>query len=281
MAAIQLEHFRSITKVSDSVLSRSEAIAAIKGATAFANRLTGRCWGHAIESSVSNGSGGAKVQVFGHGLGVATQVRLSNAGSSLLNGIKTVTAIDPDTLSIASCNISESYETGWMQPQFVTSTQAIGETVRLYPSPVVAIGEVRARVGALSSEGAYPDTTIVDPTNYFLDVDGQGMNWGGELELAPGVVSDRWKRVRGYMNPVKQRNKKTIRVTFYAGCTNGVPEDVAVAIAGIAKTMSEDQTGEFNSENYDYYSYSRLSAEEIRKLPTSAVATLLRYRVAF
>jgi hypothetical protein len=281
MAAIQLEHFRSITKISDAILSRSEAIAAIKGATAFANRLTGRCWGHAIESSVSDGDGGAKVQIFGHGLGIATKVRLSNTGSSLLNGIKTVTAIDADTLAIASCAIATSYETGWMQPQFIESTQVISDMVRLNPSPVTAIGEVRARVGALTSEGAYPDTTIVDETDYFLDVDAQGMNWAGELELAPGVNSDRWKRVRGYMNPVKQRNKKSVRVTFYAGCANGVPDDVAVAIAGIAKTMSEDQTGEFNSENYDYYSYSRLSAEEIRKLPTSAVATLLRHRVAF
>lgn len=280
MAAIRLEQFRSITGVSEEILSRSSAIAAIKAATSFANRLSGRCWGHAIESVVSDGSGGAKIQVYGHN-SLASKVHLTGTGIAGLSGIKTVTKIDADTLGVASVAVSESSETGWLQPQFISSNQVMGDTIRLQPSPVVAIDEVRARVGPLSTAGAYPDSTIVDPTQYFLDTDAQGMNWAGELELAPGVNSVRYKRVRGYMSPIRQNDKKTVRVTYYAGCAAGVPEDVAMAIAGIAKTVAGDQTGEFQSENYDYYSYSRLSAEEIRMLPTSAVATLLRYRVAF
>ncbi len=116
---------------------------------------------------------------------------------------------------------------------------------------------------------------------YYLSRDVSGENWAGDLELVPGTAKSQYKRVRGFINLIRQNNRKSVKVTYYAGCTMGPPPEVVNAIASLAKVLISNDGGDMQSESYDYYNYSRLSADELRMLPTSAVAILLSYRQAF
>lgn len=279
MAAIRLEEFRLRTGITESQLARNLAVAKLSTASWIASNLASRTWGHAIESAVASG-GDVHLKVYRHNLPASGKVWVSGLGVVGLTGAVSYTSLDVDTIRVASVTLASTIEgKGWLSPQFIVDESVLERMIRVTKTPVAAIEEIRLRDSDWASNGAFPSGSIISSSDYYAPMDGQE-SWAGEIELSTAVRTTEYQRRPGMVKPVKVRSRRTARVVYYAGCVSGVPDDVADAIAAICKEMATDPLGAFASESYDYYSYSKLSAAEIRSYPIGAVATLLRYRRA-
>jgi hypothetical protein len=274
LAAIRLADFRTITGLKTGTLSDPKAALLIRVATSFANRLSNRIWGHAIED-ISTSGNGVVVKMYGHGLADAGRILLTGTGVAGLTDAVAYTRVDADSISVTPITLPNSYAVrGFACVHQIREFSVREQSITIDPGPVASVVELRMRSADVGDESPFGTASIVEPSLYFVSQDGMD----SEIELSAKVTTQRYVRVRGYIQRQAARAKRSARVEYFAGSVSGVPEDVMLAIAGIAVALSKDQTGEFASENYDYYSYSRLSAAELAALPTSAVSTLLRYR---
>lgn len=278
MSAITLDEFRTITGMDEASLPRTTLIPKLAAATAIANRMSNRIFGHAIESIQTSGSD-VVITVMRHGLPSSGKVYLSDTGAAGLTGAVSYTKIDADSIRVAGVTVASAIEgRGMLAVPNAITFEVASHMVRIKPSPVAAIEDVRIRDSNWEENGAFPSSTIVDPDYYLLASDGD-VCWSGELEFSKSLNVSLTERRPGLIRPIKSRSRRIAKVNYYAGCVDQVPADLKEAIAAFTMAIAKDPMQDFASESYEYYSYSRLSAEEQRKLPTSAIATILRYRV--
>lgn len=156
----------------------------------------------------------------------------------------------------------------------------IGETrdfiVDVKPKPIYSVVSVRTRrsPGILFHET--DRVTEIEPDDYSL-VRNRGLGVGIRLRgsKVPFTI-DRGERL------IKQQVKRlhdSIQLMFAAGFGFETPADLEsvvgqmmVEVGGIQQTG-----GAFSSERFDYYSYSRLSYDQMQKLPFTAVHILRQY----
>lgn len=277
MSAITLDEFRLRSRMSEAQLPRDLAIRKLTAATAMANRVANRIFGHAIESIVTSSSD-VIIRVFSHGLPASGKVYLTGTGAAGLTGSVPYSRVDSDSIRVTGVTVPSTIEgQGMLSVPMSIDKEIVSNMVRITPGPVAAIEDIRLRASGWEDIGPYPDSSIIDPDLYILAKDGPQC-WSGELELSKSLTTVGQERRAGLIRPMKSRTRRLMRVSFYAGCVEAMPEDIAEAIAAFTMSLAKDPAADKASESYEYYSYSRLTADEQRKLPTSAIATLLRYR---
>lgn len=277
MVALRLEDFRLRTGLSESVLPTALAITKLASATALAQRLSDRVFGHAIEL-VEDDGGDAVITAYRHGLPASGKVFLSGLSIAGLTGAVSYSRIDADSIRVADVTVAATVEgEGMLAVPVTKDVELLEQMVRLGPGPVAGVEELQVVGSNWEDEGEFGSAQIVDPSLYYVVTDGAHC-WSGEVELSSRVQTYTSKRRPGMINAIRVNQRRKVRAKFFAGCVEWIPDDILEAIGAIAQQLVSDPLGEHNSESYDYYSYSRLSADEIRKMPTSAVATLLRYK---
>ena len=277
MVAIRLEDFRLRTGLSESVLPTALAISKLASATALAQRLSDRVFGHAIELVETDGSD-AIITAYRHGLPATGKVFLSGLSTAGLTDAVSYTREDTDSIRVAGVTVAATIEgEGMLAIPVTKDVELLEQMVRLGPGPVAGVEELRVIGSNWEDEGEFGTAQIVDPSLYYVVTDGTHC-WSGEVEVSSRVQTYTSKRRPGMINAIRMNQRRKVRAKFFAGCVEWIPDDILEAIGAIAQQLVSDPLGEHNSESYDYYSYSRLSADEIRKMPTSAVATLLRYK---
>ncbi len=277
MVAIRLEDFRLRTGLTESVLPTALAISKLASATALAQRLSDRVFGHAIELVEADGSD-AIITAYRHGLPTTGKVFFSGLSIAGLTGAVSYTRINADSIRVAGVTVAATIEgEGILAIPVTKDVELLEQMVRLGPGPVAGVEELRVIGSNWEDEGEFGTAQIVDPSLYYVVTDGTHC-WSGEVEVSSRVQTYTSKRRQGMINAIRVNQRRKVRAKFFAGCVEWIPDDILEAIGAIAQQLVSDPLGEHNSESYDYYSYSRLSADEIRKMPTSAVATLLRYK---
>jgi hypothetical protein len=277
MVAIRLEDFRLRTGLSESVLPTALAVSKLASATALAQRLSDRVFGHAIELVEADGSD-AIITAYRHGLPASGKVFLSGLSTAGLTGAVSYTRVDTDSIRVADVTVAATVEgEGMLAIPVTKDVELLEQMVRLGPGPIAGVEELRVIGSNWEDEGEFGSAQIVDPSLYYVVTDGTHC-WSGEVEVSSRVQTYTSKRRPGMINAIRVNQRRKVRAKFFAGCVEWIPDDILEAIGAIAQQLVSDPLGEHNSESYDYYSYSRLSADEIRKMPTSAVATLLRYK---
>ncbi len=277
MVAIRLADFRLRTGLTESVLANDLAKVKLASATALAQRLSDRVFGHAIETVAASG-GDAIITAYRHGLPASGKVFLSGLSIAGLTGAVSYTRVDADSIRVAGVTVGSTITGQGMIAVHVTKdVDLLEQMVRLGPGPVAGVEELRVVGSNWEDEGEFGTAQIIDPSLYYVVTDGTHC-WTGEVEVSSRVQTYTSKRRPGMINAIRVNQRRKVRAKFFAGCVEWIPDDILEAIGAIAQQLVSDPLGEHNSESYDYYSYSRLSADEIRKMPTSAVATLLRYK---
>jgi hypothetical protein len=277
MSAILLDDFRQRSQTTEQTLPRTLAIAKIAAATAIANSLANRVFGHAIESISTDGSD-VVIRVFRHGLSQSGKVYLTGTGAAGLTGAVSYTRIDADSIRVAGVTVAETIEgQGLLAVPRTIDLEIVSNMMRIKPGPVAAIEDIRIRSTSWEELGAFPDSAIVPTNEYLLAKDGPNC-WSGEVEFSRALSTVVMERRPGYIRPVRSRIRRIARANYYAGVVDVMPDDLIDAISAFAKGLATDPLADKASESYEYYSYSRLTADEQKKLPTSAIATILRYR---
>lgn len=274
MACVSLEKFRLITGLSETAMSSDKAIQAITTASALANRLTRRYIGGVIEYVRPNESNTAAIlKVHSHGLPSTGKVFLSGIGTAGLNGVVSYTTVDEHQIQIAGVISAPTVEKGILCKQFKTRGRVFSGIAVMMPGPICFVEEVRTRLSA--NVGApFADGSEIIANDWYCDVSSPNMSC--EIEIYRDVLVRR--RVSGRINPVVDRSRSEIEATYYAGFAHGIPADLESAVCAIAQEVADDPSGRFQSENFEDYSYARADPEVVRKIPTSAIATLMNYR---
>jgi hypothetical protein len=158
--------------------------------------------------------------------------------------------------------------------------KVLDSVATLAPGPICRVSEVRLRTGIVDSNGPFPDDSVMTTSQWHMDTTIPDLSC--ELEVYGNTAV--FKRVPGLINPVRSRITKEIQVSFYAGYVYGVPYDLQAAIAAMASELGSSGGvtsvgGYIQSESFEDYSFSAGDAAELRNIPTSAIATLMRYQV--
>lgn len=275
MAAITISKFRLVTGASEATLSLDAAVQAVLMATSMANRLTGRYFGHAIESVAQDGSD-VLLTVYGHGQQGTATVLILGTGVAELTGEVECTVVDAHTLRVAGVTSDYIEGRGMIAMPMIRQSQVIQNMAIVAPGPVAMVKEVRARVAQVGSDGPFPLTSVMQTSDWYCDT--RSPNLRGELEIY--ASTEVYRRVRGLINPVLQKVLRELEVTYYAGFASGMPDDLAGAIAAFAQVIASDPSGLFQSENFEDYSYQKMDPAMMRAMPTSAMSVILGYRMA-
>jgi hypothetical protein len=275
VAAVRLARFREISGLTADSMSDASAISALNAATAIANRIAGRNFGHAIEGVFQSGSA-ARLRINGHRLPNSGSVFIAGTGIATLDGEKSFTRVDENTISIASVTVPATYQNGWIASQFVSRARVMDAVAVVNPGPIALVKEVRSRAAAESGLGPFPASMTLNVNDWYCDTRVPNLRCDVEVYKDTTV----YRRYRGLINPVAQTVLREIEVTYYAGFTTGVPDDLQVAITAFAQAIDTDPDGGYGSESFEDYSYQRLEPATVRALPTSAISVVLGYRLS-
>lgn len=198
---------------------------------------------------------------------------LANAGA--MTGVKTFTRVDRNCLVLSNVTVSALTGTAVLCPLFQGDFQVRDSRIRVSPSPIASIKEVRLDLPWGAAEARFDDTTITDSSRYYV-VDEPNPVFTQEVELDAQISARHRVRRPGMILPQLERTRRVARVWWYAGCP--LPDDLTVAVASMAKEIFVNPGEQMQSEGVDYYNYSRMSVSEAMQLPLSSIATLLRYR---
>jgi hypothetical protein len=275
MAFISINQFRIATGVDAATMADDMVGMFLGAASAMIYGLTGRNLGHVAESLVANGAD-IDILAYGHMMLPSGRVYVVDSGSAL-DGIHQYVKIDENNVKLLNVTLPAGVVRARLCPHYLQDLSVMESRVRPRPTPVALIDEVRVDF-VFTGGDAFDESTIVAATDYYVPEDGDS-TFNSEIELAPKYGMPIKRRMPGYINPVRQASRRIARTSFFAGTLRDVPPDLVVAISAIARQVASDPSGEFSSESYDYYSYSRRSIEELTRYPTSAISTILRYRV--
>jgi hypothetical protein len=272
MSFVRLDKFRLVTGIDESQLPRDSALQVLSVASSIANRFCGRDFGLAIEYVVQDGAYAA-ISVPWHGLKSSGSIYIQGAGISGLTGEVQYTTVDQHTIRVSGVTVSSMVQSGLIARQRIARARVIENVAIVGNGPIAFIKEIRSR--ALSSDTTpFPEAGQLDSKDWYCDT--REPNLAGEIEIYRDLQIRR--RVPGMIRPVAVKSLREIEVTYYAGMVLGVPEDLQSAVCAIARDLQKDPSGAYQQESIEDYSYSRLDPQLVRKVPTSAIATLLGYQ---
>lgn len=277
MAATSIATYRLMTGI-DATIQADESVGVFLGAaSAMITGITGRQLGHYVESLTASGAD-TVATIYGHMLDGSGEAWLFGDG---INQKVSYEWIDRNRIRLVGYNAPTNVVAAHLFPQVTGDFAVMSGRIRVATPPIYSVEDVRIDIEWDTQSQATPfsDETIVDPNSYYVAKEARAI-FTEEIELKYGLACHDFSMVRvpGYVRAVRRRTRRIARVKYYAGLL-AIPEDMLIAIAATAKQVATDPTGEFQSESYDYYSYSRRSLSELRDYPLSVLGTLTRYRV--
>lgn len=277
MAAVSISMLRSLAGSALSSLSDSQVgqYAGISAAVFYG--VSGKEVGHIVES-LSQVGANVELTAYGHLLKASGKIMISGVGGAI-EGVQDFTRVDGDTIRIDGITLDDSEVIGGSLFRSATGDfNVIDNVIKVLPGPIFNVAEIRVeRAFRGEDSGAFDDDTILEPINYYVPASASPLFKSG-IELRHSVVREPLRRRPGFINAQYTPTRRVARVTYYVGTDDPLPADLLFAIADMAKQIHADPSGLLSSESIDYYSYSRRSPSELQSIPSSALATFLRYR---
>lgn len=221
----------------------------------------------------------------GHELESGDTIVIANSNGTSIDGSRVVTRVSDDTFTVP-VNVAS---VGTAGDYYRTLTEYYAgngrRELQLNQRPVISIGSVYEDTGAYYGEasGAFASTTLLTAgTQYCLlrdNGDKAEQSLGGILLRLGGVWPAGSEQLRGMLTTSPAPGLGNIKVTYNAGYAV-VPADVRRAVAKLVAEIrvSAGQPSDIQSESLDYYSYSKMSADEQAKALTSVKGLLKRYK---
>jgi hypothetical protein len=274
MSLMTLDEFRLATQLGEDDLPRERAVQAMASASGLANGLTQRYFGHAVEWARTVNSQ-THVLVYRHGLAPTGRVYIG--GNTPISGARDYAVVDRDTIWLTNVTLQAGVSVTGVRMAVEKSYECrvISGEVVIPEGPIVSVTEVRRRrntVGIPTDSG----TVLLETEWYFAGLPGDPV-LDGVIEVSGRTYTTR--RRPGYILPVRESNTTDLRVTCFVGYADAVPFDLVEAACKIGKTLVMDISGgQFQSESFEDYSYSRLDPNVVMQLPTSALGVVTRFR---
>lgn len=298
MASITLSSFRTISEIDSDTLSDERALMLINIASSMVSQITGIQTGLAIDpaaldvtnpqpilyttldggnaySDFNTVPGDAVIGVYQHGVDGQEVVLICGTGVAGLDGIRTVVAIDKNTLMVEGVSPPQGgVRQGVICKKAVSHVRVIDEFADVMPAPIAQVIDLRQR-DVWSQGDPYPETGIVDPDAWRFYPEATELS--NRIHVKLGKVALR--RVPGRIRPALDRRTLDIQANYYAGFSTGVPADLFNAISVFVSQLATDLSGSLQSESFEGYSFQKASPEVLRSIPTSALAVLENYKV--
>lgn len=274
MSLMTLDEFRLATQLGEDDLPRERAVQAMASASGLVNGLTQRYFGHAVEWARTVNSQ-THVLVYRHGLAPTGRVYIG--GNTPISGARDYAVVDRDTIRLTNVTLQAGVSVTGVRMAVEKSYECrvISGEVVIPEGPIVSVTEVRRRrntVGIPTDSG----TVLLDTEWYFAGLPGDPV-LDGVIEVSGRTYTTR--RRPGYILPVRESNTTDLRVTCFVGYADAVPFDLVEATCKIGRTLAIDvEGGQFQSESFEDYSYSRLDPSVVMQLPTSALGVVTRFR---
>jgi hypothetical protein len=269
-----LDEFRIATQLGEDDLSRDRAVQAMASASGLVNGLTQRYFGHAIEwAKTVNGE--THVLVYRHGLPPTGKVFIG--GNTPISGEQDYTVVDRDTIKLDDVTLNAGVNVTHVRMAVLKTYECrvISGQAVLPEGPIASVSEVRRRLAVVGNP-ATGESVLSATEWYFSGVPGNPV-LDGILEVSGSVMTMR--RKRGYILPVRDSITTDLRVDCFVGYAEAVPFDLVEATCKIGRTLVIDIAGgQFQSESFEDYSYSRLDPSLVMQLPTSALGVVMRFR---
>ena len=279
MASISIADYRAVNSIAVADQSDASVGAFLGAASALVHGITGRQFGHYVESIAADG-GDLLFTVYGHMMGDSGFLWISGSGNDALSGKYAYQYVDDNTLRVVGAVLPVGVTNCRIFPRFTGDFDIMESRVRLEKTPVYLVEEVRVDGDwdvRYSDSEPFGDEKILPVGEYYVPQESRSI-FNSEVQFRLGCIRSPRVRVRGFVGATRKQSRRIARVTYYSG-TLSVPSDLVLSIAVVGKQLSIDPTGEFQSESYDYYSYSRRSLSELKDYPISTIATLNRYAV--
>lgn len=274
MCLMTLDEFRIATQLGEDDLSRDRAVQAMASASGLVNGLTQRYFGHAIEwAKTVNGE--THVLVYRHGLPPTGKVFIG--GNTPISGEQDYTVVDRDTIKLDDVTLNAGVNVTHVRMAVLKTYECrvISGQAVLPEGPIASVSEVRRRLAVVGNP-ATGESVLSATEWYFSGVPGNPV-LDGILEVSGSVMTMR--RKRGYILPVRDSITTDLRVDCFVGYAESVPFDLVEATCKIGRTLVIDIAGgQFQSESFEDYSYSRLDPSLVMQLPTSALGVVMRFR---
>ncbi|MEM1225912.1 MAG: hypothetical protein AAGJ40_09445 [Planctomycetota bacterium] len=254
-------------------LSAGDAVAVAAGLSDALSRACNRVFARYVESITADGTT-TVVTSFRHGLSAGDRVSIATeGGSSPLDGsVQTVAAtnLTLDTFEIASAMTSAeatAIGSATMRPVVdeVHRTRCV-DSIFVQCRPLAEVVSLETHDGSQSyTTVAATDYSVVGP---FKD----GVSLSGEVALLEDQFPD--GSLNGRWDPIGAK------ISYVAGEPT-IPSGVEYLMTNMLNGLYGRLTASgFQSENIDYYSYSRLSTAEIGTLFGEADQIIKSYRIA-
>lgn len=227
-------------------------------------------------SNATAATGTASATIPRHGLKVGQSIAVAaiNAASHWdgITTVASVTGFDDFTFEIDSELASETAIEISIRPVRSEIKQTNGGSIlMLHPRPVGQVTSVEVGKG----DGTF-DTALAT-AKYMLGDVTDGASYSGELVLFEGAFPTRTGSYRGGDHQVAG-----VRVGYVCG-EPVVPPDLVYGAQRAMKSVWEKRlkkNTDLQSESYDYYSYSRMGAEQLRDLFGEFESIIRSHRLA-
>ena len=234
----------------------------IAGVTNLIARLTNRTFAMRVSHARTNGSGGSKLEltVPGHRSAPGGKVSLrSDVSPSPLNGIFPVESTTRHQIVIdlgeASVTDAELNTQSLLVREVQREIQLCGRTGSIFVSSL-PLAEV---ISVSYSDGA-GNWLPIDEGRYEMAAGKGGLSFSGEIAL----------RCRPFWSCGRPSLSEPARVEYVAGEPYVLWDLVSAALNVLVESQRQGVKSGLQSERFDYYSYSRVGPDELRKLLGSA-----------
>lgn len=259
------------TLVPGSTLASDVLASYLMAAQAITEQLTGLVFGCEITSVTSLGGNqyklftgyplgepGDKVRLIGNGV-ASTAFTLVDA-SQLWIVVESTVSINA-TKALPICEYVGQPASGYVYVQ---------------PLPLFSVESVKTRTSP-DQLWSSSDVTTLANTTYEPFTKASGIKAG--IFIKSSSLPKQGESAPWLLKSYPTTPRDSIRVEYVAGFYAAVPADLKMAQVEIVTVIQESvsKKGVFASESYDYYSYSRLSFEQMASIPSSALATFRRY----
>lgn len=263
MALVTLDEVRNAIGSTESDSVVMDRVAAV---SSLIERYCNRAFPKIVSSVAAISGDRISLTIPRHGMVAGTTVKIDSSTGEALDGEFVIESVsehlitieseaDEDSLEGVRLSVRKRYEK--------TLATNGGDCLFIDPRPVVEIDSLELTDGA----GGW---AAVETTNYALANLEDGESVSGELVLITG-------------NYPARRDGRTIpqgaRVRFYAG-SPWVQADIAKAAMSVIKNIEKQhRKAGLSSERYDYYSYQRFGASQLKELFGEVEHILASYRL--
>lgn len=231
----------------------------IRQVTAEIRRRTNRgiAW---LCDSITDQSGSARVRCIGHGLNTGDVVHVTASDSTpTLDGERTATRIDSDTVTISGVVITDSGSQAMLHPQRQYLAQIRN------PNQLWIPGEALPAYSLVSIETRTLYGTWDTVSSSVYEVQGNLSDRAVPVERTDIPWQPLWETPGGYLAHRRRQRVPTVRLTLKTGALQ-VPDDIAQAVLSMCCDHYELQgTGRDQaSGSFEGVNTSRMSGEERR-----------------